>query len=130
MITALLALIVYTINHNIYDVNYIMTAFISTLVLTRILLVKVQLSPSFQVILGSFLFTFGCLFLKIFSDCFAMVFIGALLFGMAIGFIAPVYVTANQETEILRPGAGSRSPAAKTEPRKEPHGRIVSRNFY
>lgn len=102
MITALLALIVYTINHNIYDVNYIMTAFISTLVLTRILLVKVQLSPSFQVILGSFLFTFGCLFLTIFSDCFAMVFIGALLFGMAIGFIAPALLTMLTDSNAER----------------------------
>lgn len=93
MLTALLSLIVYNINQNTHDVDYIMCSFIVSLILTRVSLVKIKTSPRKQIILGSFIFLVGCILLTVGDSSFIIVFIGALLFGVAVGFIPPALLT-------------------------------------
>ena len=99
MLTALLSLIVFNINHSTADINFVMLAFISSLLITRIILFNNIFSFKVNIVIGSFFFLSGCLILYLESDNTTLILIGAILFGLAIGMIPPAILSLLSNTD-------------------------------
>ncbi|UTC74668.1 hypothetical protein E4O03_10720 [Treponema sp. OMZ 792] len=102
MLTALLSLIVFNINKKTGDINIIMMTFISSLLLTRVFSIWNFLKARTEIILGSILFTAGCLILVIESGSMTWMFIGTVLFGISIGLVPPAILVLLSENENKR----------------------------
>ncbi|WP_253723092.1 MFS transporter [Treponema sp. OMZ 787] len=102
MLTALLSLIVFNINKKTGDINIIMMTFISSLLFTRVFSIGNFLKARTEIILGSILFTAGCLILVIESSSMTWMFIGTVLFGISIGLVPPAILVLLSENENKR----------------------------
>lgn len=98
MLTTLLSLIVFNINHSTEDINIIMFVFISSLLITRIILFNNFFSFKTEIVVGCFLFLLACLILYINSTNIVLMVIGAILFGLSIGMIPPAILSMLSST--------------------------------
>lgn len=102
MLTTLLSLIVFNINRSKADINVVMIAFISSLLITRVFSISNFLKARTEIILGSILFGIGCLILVIDSNNMAWMLTGAILFGISIGLVPPAILVLLSENEGTR----------------------------
>ncbi|MCR1902217.1 hypothetical protein [Ligilactobacillus apodemi] len=93
MITVLLSLIVFKINKSSTDISLVMIAFIGSLLITRGVLLKNFLSSRSEIVIGSGIFSIGCLLMFLGSTKLLFMFFGAVAFGLAIGMIPPAILS-------------------------------------
>lgn len=105
MLTTILPLIVFNINHSPEDIQVILMIFMLALLVIRGILLRIQVNPYKLIVLGSVLFTVGFMLLQLFPLNMSVLSIGSVLFGMAVGVIPPAILTifsnsADKDTNI------------------------------
>ncbi len=107
MLTTLLALIVFNINKSTTDINIVMSTFISSLLIIRMLSLVNLLKPRTEIILGSALFAVACFILLFNHKSMYMMFVGSILFGVSIALVPPailVLLSANERNRSYNVG--------------------------
>ncbi len=107
MLTTLLALIVFNINKSTTDINIVMSTFISSLLIIRMLSLVNLLKPRTEIILGSALFSVACFILLFNYKSMYMMFVGSILFGVSIALVPPailVLLSANERNRSYNVG--------------------------
>lgn len=93
MLTTLLPILVFNITRSTTDVGGVLTVFMISLLLVRIISLKRYMDPVLAVVAGCILFFCGFLLLFYFQKNLIVFYGGSILFGVSIGLVPPAILT-------------------------------------
>lgn len=101
MLTSLLSVLVFGISSSAAAVGAVLTVFMVSLLVIRIVCLKVYIKPVYSVITGSCLFFLAFLVLFFFNRVLPAYYFGSILFGISIGLIPPALLTLTTKDPAL-----------------------------
>lgn len=97
MLTTLLPLIIYNITSSSIYVGQILTTFMVSLLVIRVIFMKRKINK-FTLVVACLCFFSGFLIIYLYADVFSVYFIGAILFGFSIAILPPFLLTVLTNT--------------------------------
>lgn len=99
MLTTLLPILVFNISNSATDIGTVLTLFMISLLIMRLICLKKNIKPDLAIVLGSALFLIGFVLMESFTASLSIFYIGSILFGFSIGLVPPALLTMLTNTE-------------------------------
>jgi len=93
MLTTLLPILIFQISNSVTKVGMVLTIFMISLILIRIVCMLKKVKPIRAIISGTFLFLTGFIIIKFYSTRIFWYYFGSVFFGIAIGLVPPAVLT-------------------------------------
>ncbi|GEM_PF-462669 len=93
MLTTLLPILIFQISNSVTKVGTVLTIFMISLILIRIVCMLRKVKPIRAIISGTFLFLTGFIIIKFYYTQIFWYYIGSIFFGIAIGLVPPAVLT-------------------------------------